>query len=279
MLSVAGLSGCSGKVVSPVERARIAWDQQKYAESAEAYEEFLASAPQGDEAEEAEFLLADIYNHNLKDFERAREHYTAFLDRYPSSPHAYDARERLAEVCVELKNLREAINQYELLSQEFPDSPERRKTRATIADLYFQLNDFDQAELEYGRVLDNAPYDTLSEQALLRLASIYHLVRNQDERSLALYDRVAEYTNDPAVRRNALYSLSEAYARLFRFDEAIDTLKRITEPEEAQYVASRSEELERQKKEHAGAPPEIDWSKGKGEGDADPPAVAKPKAK
>lgn len=265
-LLAASFAGCAARGLPPAERARLAWDEQNYPVAAEAYEEFLASAPQGHDAEEAEFLLADIYNHNLKQFDRARDHYTAFLERYPSSPHAYEARERLAEVYVELKNLPEAVAQYELLSQEFPDSPDHRKTRATIAYLYFDRNEFDQAEIEYGRVLENAPYDPLTEHALLRLASIYHLVRNQDEKSLAVYDRVADSTNDAAVRRSALYSLSEAYARLFRFDEAIATLKRITEPDEAGYVATRIEELERQKKEHAAAPPEIDWSKGKGEG-------------
>ena len=266
VLQVCLLAACTTHSVPAVERARSAWDDQNYAAAAEAYEEFLATAPQGTEAEEAEFMLADIYNHNLKQFDRAHDHYAAFLERYPSSPHAYEARERLAEVSVELKNLPEAITQYELLSQEFPDAPDHRKTRATIADLYFQRNEFDQAELEYGRVLENAPYDPLTEQALLRLASIYHLVRNQDEKSLPIYDRVADSTNDSAVRRSALYSLSETYARLFRFDEAIGTLKRITEPDEAGYVATRTEELERQRKEHSTALPEIDWSKGKGEG-------------
>ena len=258
-------TGCSSSSASGVERARQAWDSQNYEGAAREYEEFLANAPQGPEAEEAEFALADIYNHNLKQFDRARDRYTSFLEKYPASQHAYEARERLAQVYVELKNLRESIEQYELLAQQFPDSPDRRKTRATIADLYFQENEFDQAELEYNRVLENAPYDALSEQAMLRLASIYHLVRNQDERSLPLYDRIAESTNDPAVRRSTLYSLSEAYARLFRYDEAIATLKRIEDPSEVQYVTERTAELERQKKEHSAAPPEIDWSKGKGE--------------
>jgi tetratricopeptide (TPR) repeat protein len=247
------------------ERAREAWTDQDYAGAAAAYEEYLSDDPQGPEAEDAAFLLADIYYHNLKQYDRARDHYATFLERYPGSAHAYEARERLAEVQVELKDLKAAIAEYERLLEEHPDTPERRKIRATIADLYFQGNDFDQAEVEYDRVVADAPYDEVTEQALLRLASIYHLIRGQDERAVPVLDRVASLTDDPAVRRTTLYTLSETFAALFRYDEAIATLQRIDDPAEAQYVAARRAELERQKKEHADAP-EIDWSRGKGEG-------------
>jgi tetratricopeptide (TPR) repeat protein len=258
-------AGCGLARTSASERARAAWAEQDYKAAAAAYEEYLAGAQPGPEAEEAEFALADIYNHNLKQYDRARDHYATFLEKYPTSEHAYDARERLAEVHTELKALPEAIADYEQLLEEHPDTPERRKVRATIADLYFQRNDFRQAELEYDRVVENAPYDDITEQALLRLASISHLIRGQEERAIPAYERVVESTDDPAVRRTALYSLSEVYATLFRYDDAIATLKRIDEPSEADYVARRTAELERQKREHAEAP-EVDWSRGRGEG-------------
>src|SRR5262249_26378327 len=149
------------------ERAREAWTGQDYAAAAAAYEEYLSGDPEGPEAEEAAFMLADIYFHNLKQYDRARDHYTAFLEKYPGSEHHYEARQRLAEVQVELKDLRAAIAEYERLLEEFPETPDRRKIRATIADLYFQGNDFDQAEVEYNRVVADAPYDEVTEQALL----------------------------------------------------------------------------------------------------------------
>lgn len=265
-IALALLSAACGLTrTSARERAREAWVDQDYQTSAEAYEEYLATNPRGPEAEEAEFLLADIYYHNLKQYDRARDRYAAFLEKYPGSEHAYEARQRLAEVYVDLGSLPEAITQYEQLLVEHPDTPDRRRIRAAVADLYFQRNDFDQAEIEYSRVASDATYDELTEQALLRLASIYHLIHNQDERAIPIYDRIAKETRDPAVRRSALYSLSETYANLFRYDEALVTLDRIDDPAEAKYVADRKTELERQKKEHADAP-EVDWSHGKGEG-------------
>lgn len=265
LVAAAVAVGCGLPRTSARERAKEAWVDQDYAAAAAAYEEYLAGDPPGPDAEEAEFALADIYFHNLKRYDLARERYVRFLDRFPSSPHAADARERLAEVLVELKQVADAISQYETLVQEHPDAVDRRKIRATIADLYFQSGDVNQAELEYDRVVADGAYDELAEQALLRLASIYHLIRGQEERAIPAYDRVAQSTDDPAVRRSALYSLSETYASLFRYDEAIQTLKRIDDPTEAGYVTQRTSELERQKREHAEAP-EVDWSRGRGEG-------------
>lgn len=260
-----GVAGCALSGTSARERAREAWSEQQYGAAAEAYEEYLAGNPTEPEAEDAEFALADIYYHNLKQYDRARDRYASFLAKYPTSERSYEARKRLAEVHVELKSLSEAIDQYELLIEEHPETPEARNIRATIADLYFQRNDFDQAEVEYDRVVSGGSYDELSEQALLRLASIYHIIRGQEERAIPLYDRVAASTTDPAVRRTTLYSLSEAYASMFRYDDAIATLARIDDPAEADYVAQRRAELERQKQEHSDAP-EVDWSRGKGEG-------------
>ena len=247
---------------SPLERARSAAEDQDYSTAAAAYEEYLAEAPEEPEAEEARFRLADIYYIKLKQYERARDHYAALLEQYPGSEHDYDARRRLAEVNVELRNPVEAIAQYERLVADHPHTGERRKVRVAIADLYFDSNDVSQAEIEYKRVIAGAPYDELTEHSLLRMASIYRKIRGQHERALELYDRVAASTPDPVVRRQALYSLSEAYAELFRFDKAIATLGRIDDPAEAEYVARRVAELERQRREHQDTP-EVNWSDGK----------------
>ena len=259
-------AGC-GLVRGPArERAHEAWVDEDYATAALAYEEYLAEDPEGPEAEEASLLLADIYYHNLKDYDRARGRYVVFLEKYPQSAHVYEARQRLAEVYVELKALPEAITQYEQMLAERPDTPDRREIRSEIANLYFDREDHSQAELEYLRVVEGAPYDELSEQALLRLASIYHRMRGDNVRALPIYEQIIASTPDPVVRRNALYGLTDAYAAMFRFDEAIATLKRIDDPNEAEYVVKRAVELERQKRDHADAP-EVDWSRGRGEGD------------
>lgn len=251
-------AGCGTKAMSARERAHEEWRDGDYEAAAAAFESYLAGHAHEPEAEEARFLLADTYHHNLKRYDRARDQYALFLEQYPRSARAYEARQRLAEVFVALESPREAIAQYELLLQEHPATPEARKIRSTIADIYYEAGDFNQAEVEYLRVAENAPYDELTEQALLRLGGIYSQHRRESERAIPIYDRIAASTGDRAVKRNALHSLSQVYVDLFRFDEAIATLRRIDDPEEARYVAERSAELERQKQEHADAPA-VEW--------------------
>jgi tetratricopeptide (TPR) repeat protein len=258
-------ASCGGGA-SPYERARDAWEQQDYSAAAAGYEEYLASSPEGPEVEEAEIQLADIYYLKLKQYDKARERYALFLERYPASEHTYDARQRLAEVNVALGRPIEAIAQYEEAVALRPDAAGGRTIRVAIADLYFEANNFSQAELEYGRVADNTAYDDLTEHSLLRTATIHHMIRDEDEKAIPLYERVAASTEDPVVRRQALYSLSDTYADLFRFDEAIAALGRVDDPSEAEYVAKRTAELEKQKRQHSDVPPEVDWSRGKGEG-------------
>jgi TolA-binding protein len=248
-----------------LERAREAAEAEDYAAAAAAYEEYLSGAPEGPEAEAARFRLADLYYLKLKQLERARDHYVAFLARYPDSEYERDARRHLAEVNVDLANPTEAIAQYEQLAQEASDAEANREIRLAVADLYSELEDFSQAEIEYQKVVEGAGYDEMTERALLRLASIYHRVWSANERALPLYEQVAGATQDAVVRRQALYGLSEAFVELYRFDEAIAVLGRIDDPAEADYVAKRTAELERRKREHANTPPEVDWGKGKGE--------------
>ena len=64
-------SACGLGRTSARERAREAWTDQDYAGAAAAYEEYLAGDAQGPEAEEAAFMLADIYYHNLKQYDAA----------------------------------------------------------------------------------------------------------------------------------------------------------------------------------------------------------------
>jgi tetratricopeptide (TPR) repeat protein len=264
LLTLLLVASCGGG--SPYERARDAWERQDYEAAAAGYEEYLAGTPEGPDVEQAELQLADIYYLKLKQYEKARERYEMFLERYPGSERSYDVRQRLAEVFVALGRPTDAIAQYEQAVLERPDADGGRTIRIAIADLYFESNNFSQAEIEYARAAESAAYDDLAERSLLRMATIHHMIRKEDEKAIPLYERVASSTNDPVVRRQALYSLSDTYADLYRFDDAIAALGRINDPAEAEYVAKRSAELEKQKRQHTDVPPEVDWSRGKGEG-------------
>jgi len=241
--------GCKRDVKQSLERAVEAWDSRDYKLAAEEYERYLSLDPASEKAAEARFQLANIYYFNLHRHDQARAHYTTFLTESPSHANAPLARERLAEVLGELGRSYDAIAEYENINP--PDSNERRRIRLRIADLYFAQKNYSQALTEYEKVIEAAAYDELSEQAYLREASIYHIERGQYQQALPVYQKLASESGDAEVKLRAMYGLADCYAGLYRFDEAINTLRGITDDAEHKHIAERIARLEAQRREAA----------------------------
>lgn len=251
-LTLAALVGaCHRDAGQSLTRAVEAWDSGDYKLAAEEYERFLYQNPTGDKAPDARFQLANIYYFKLQRYDRASANYTALLEQSPSHPSAPLARERLAEVLGEMGRSYEAIAEYENLNPQ--DSSERRRIRLRIADLYFAGRNYSQALTEYDKVIENVPYDELSEQAYLREASVYHVERGQYQQALPVYQKLVSMSADPKLRLRATYGLVECYAGLYQFDEAIRSLRSIKDEAEQADVSRRIVELEQQKREAAQA--------------------------
>jgi tetratricopeptide (TPR) repeat protein len=251
-LMLASLGGaCHRDASQSLTRAVEAWDSGDYKLAAEQYERYLYQNPTGDKAPDARFQLANIYYFKLQRYDRASANYTAFLEQSPSHPNAPLVRERLAEVLGEMGRSYEAIAEYENLNPQ--DSSERRRIRLRIADLYFAGRNYSQALTEYDKVIENVPYDELSEQAYLREASVYHVERGQYQQALPVYQRLVSMSNDPKLRLRATYGMVECYAGLYQFDEAIRSLRSIKDEPEQTDVSRRIVELEQQKREAAQA--------------------------
>lgn len=252
LLLVAGAAaGCHRNIEKALTRAVEAWDSGDYNLAAEEYERYLYQRPSSEKAPDARFQLANIYYFKLRRYDQARDHYNAFLEQNPSHSNSQLARERLAEVLGEMGRSYEAIAEYENLSPQ--DSGERRRIRLRIADLYFAQRNYSQALTEYEKVIEQVPYDELSEQAYLREASIYHIERGQYLQALPVYQKLAAMSGEAKVRTRAMYGLAECHAGLYQFDEAIKTLRGIKDDAEQTDVARRVAELEQQKREAAQA--------------------------
>ncbi|HEY7547259.1 MAG TPA: tetratricopeptide repeat protein [Blastocatellia bacterium] len=231
-----------------LRRALEAWDAGDYEAAAEEYEEFLRSEPSGAQSLDARFQLANIYYLNLSRYDQAIAHYKEFLSQDASHPMALLARERMAEVLAETGRSYEAVAEFENLNPQ--DHAERRRIRLRIADLYFDQRNYSQALTEYEKVTAGE-YDEMSERAYLREAAIYHIAREQYQQALPIYQRLASQTADAETRRRAVYGMADCYASLFRFDEAIETLRQIADASEQSYVAKRIAELEQKRQEAA----------------------------
>ncbi len=251
MLAALAVGACHRDAGQSLTRAVEAWDSGDYKLAAEEYERYLYQNPTGDKAPDARFQLANIYYFKLQRYDRASANYTAFLEQSPSHPNAPLVRERLAEVLGELGRSYEAIAEYENLNPQ--DSSERRRIRLRIADLYFAQRNYSQALTEYDKVIENVPYDELSEQAFLREASVYHVERGQYQQALPVYQKLVSMSADPKLRLRATYGMAECYAGLYQFDEAIRSLRSIKDEAEQADVSRRVGELEQQKREAAQA--------------------------
>lgn len=250
LASVPLAGACRRNTRQGPERARASWDSGDYGAAAEEYEAYLERNPAGEQSLQARFQLANIYYLNLHRPDQARAHYDEFLKEDPANAEAHLARERLAEVLGELGRSYDAIAEYEQLNPR--DATERRRIRLRIADLYFDQKNYSQALTEYAKVIEGADYDDLSERAYLREASIYN-ARGQYELSLGVYEKLASLSGDAAAQLRATYGMADCYEGLYKFDEAIKTLREIKDDGEREHVMRRIAQLEQQKREAAQA--------------------------
>lgn len=221
------LGSCSRGAL--LEKAQHAWDAGDFAGAADLYERYLKENPQEDKAQFARLRAATICHRDLKQYDRAIQHYIHLIEDYPKSPDSYQARLRLAECYAAVQKRREAISEYESVLPIAPDEKEKRRIRLQISDLYYDSNDLGQALAEYQKVPANASYDELSERAWLRIGGIRYL-RDEFDDAIPAYQVVAQNTGDATIRRLARYGMADCYERVFQFDLAIRTLEQ-TEPD------------------------------------------------
>lgn len=251
-------AGCSRMAM--LDRAQAAWDSGDYEKSAQYYEEFLRENPQDKKAAFARFQAATICQRDLKQYDRAIQHFIHLIEDFPKSPDAYEARVRLSECYAAAGKSREAISEYERVMPFTQNEKEKRRIRLNIADLYYDMNDLGQAVAEYDKVTANAPFDELSERAYLRIGGI-RLLRDEFEEAIPAYLAVAEKTSDSTIRRVARFGLVDCYERTFQYDLAVKTLEE-TEPDSRtpDYIRQRIDNIrEQQRNRNLNLPSSAGW--------------------
>jgi len=256
------LAGCRPQGAL-LDQAQAAWDSSDYPTAAARYEEFLKDNPHHAQAELAHFQVGNIYYLNLRQYDRAVQHYIHLIEDFPHSPHLTQARQRLAESYVAMGKPREAIKEYETLSTSLSGTPEWRRVRLSIADLYYDLNDLSQALAEYQKVtkaLDGAPpYDELVERADLRIGGIRYL-RDEFEEAIPVYQTVAERSRDANIRRQARLGLADCYVRTFQYDDAVKVLEQIErDPKAPEAIPRRIAAIREQQRQHNFSQPGGEW--------------------
>ncbi len=251
-------SSCSRRAL--LDQAQTAWDSSNYAAAAERYEEFLRENPQSDKAGFARLRVATICQRDLKQYDRAIQHYIHFIEEFPKSADIVQARMQLAACYALTGKQREAIGEYEGVLPKMTDEKERRRVRLEIADLYFELNDRGQALAEYQKVITGAAYDELAERAYLRIGGI-RLLRDEYEEAIPAYQTVALNTSDQMIRRAARFGMADCYERTFQYDQAVQTLEQTEpDPKSPDYIQQRIATIrDQQRQRNLSAPSALGW--------------------
>lgn len=258
LLLVVFSSSCSRRAL--LDSAQAAWDRADYAAAADYYEQFLKENPQSDKAEFARLRAATVCQRDLKQYDRAIQHYIHFIEEFSRSPDIVQARMQLAACYGLTGKRREAIGEYESVLPKISDEKERRRLRLNIADMYFDLNDRGQALAEYQKVVADASYDELAERAYLRIGGI-RLLRDEYEEAIPAYEAVVAHTKDQMVRRSARFGMADCYERTFQYDKAIQTLEQTEpDPKSPNYIQQRIANVrEQQRQRNLSAPSKAEW--------------------
>lgn len=254
------LGGCSRQAL--LDQAQTAWDGGDYKTAAACYEEYLKKTPQGDRAAYARLQAATVCRRDLKEYDRAIQHYLHFIEDFPKSPGIYQARLDLADCYAVTQKFREAINENESALPMASGETERRRIRLKIADQYYELKDLGQALAEYQKVIKDAAYDESSELAMLKIGGI-HTLRDEFDEAVPSYRTVAEHTQDAALRRMTRFRLADCYERTFQYDLAVKTLQE-TEPDPASpnYISQRIAAIQEQARQRNLTPAAtLNWKK------------------
>jgi len=258
-------AGCRSNSRSPVEVAEDAWSAGDCQKAAHEYESYLQKNPKSWGTDKVHFALGNVYclckQPAQRDPEKGQEQYRLAAEQTSDSALAVTARQRVAEIFVDMNRKSDAIAEYENLLQRYPDTKEKRSIRLAIANLYNDLNNYSQAETEYDKVTTAVSYDLLSEAAYLRVSNI-DLLRERYDRAIPVLEKIIANSTDAHIQAQARFSLSEIYVKQFQYDKALDQLKQIKNPSpaEAEFIKKRTDQIERDRQKHTSVPSDMNWS-------------------
>src|SRR5581483_2981140 len=107
--------------------------QQKYAEAAEGFQAVLSKGPKGKDAAEAHFGLGEA-EYGLKNYKKAIVEYSKVQDASPKSPRVSASLYRIGMSFKHLNMQKEAKGFFSELVERYPKSPEAKKARDKLKE-------------------------------------------------------------------------------------------------------------------------------------------------
>lgn len=193
--------------------------------AAEQLKNFINAYPNSSNAVEARFYLGTTQM-NLKRFDDARVTFQNFALAYVEHPKAPEAWLRVGDAFIALGNVPEAASAYERVKVFHPKSQFVPDALLKAGQLYRQLNDRENAKKNLRTIIQEYPSSRSVLPARLAIGEMY-AEEGQTELAEREARRVAEGDAPPDVKASAIFSIGKLQMANSLFSEAGTTFKSV----------------------------------------------------
>ncbi len=189
-------------------------------------------------------LAGDLCAVYLDDPRCAATEYRQLVKRYPTSPEAFEARERLGDLFIRLGDAKGAIEAWRDQVAAAPDRKGADMAQLKIARARLEAGQFHDARAAAAELQSRWPQSPLAAAAALLSASSYH-VSGRHAEAIAAYDKVEAKYHGTQKGAEALFEKGNCLAELGDDEGAVKAytaaLVRHDSPEAVQYALERAE--------------------------------------
>ncbi len=189
-------------------------------------------------------LAGDLCALHLDDARCAAHEYRELVKRYPTSPEAFEARERLGDLDMRIGDVRGALEAWRDQVATAPDRPGADAAQLKIARALLDRGEFRDARAAASELQSRWPKSPLAAAAALLFASSFHLSGRHAE-AIAEYARVEAKYHGTQKGAEALFEKGNCLAELGDDEAAVkaytDALPRHDSPEAVQFALDRAE--------------------------------------
>jgi len=190
-------------------------------------EEAMRDYPHTSLAAQGEFLLANLAQ-ELGRYQEAIGRYSNIISNWPDSEYAPRSQFKKA-ICLEkLGNYDQACEEYVKVTYIYPDSSLVADATVRLGNYYYKQKAFKVAGKVFFKFQQRNPTHRLACKALFLSAQCYMKMEDYKESVSLLSLLIDEYTDEKAVRSEAMYWLGDSYFKARNYEKAYQTFKKLT---------------------------------------------------
>ncbi|MCB2206592.1 tetratricopeptide repeat protein [bacterium] len=175
--------------------------------------------------ESGDFKLGvELYNDSL--FAQAEDQFASFIDRYPNSGSAIEARYYLGLVQVKTGKYRQAANTFSDFALRYQDHPRAVDAWWQLGELYAREHNYAEAGEAFAKLKSFYPKNARAPQALLQ-AGTYFLRADETENARSVLNAVLLEYPKSDVRFEAQMQLGRLYLAQGEYERALRELQRL----------------------------------------------------